>query len=165
MRAAIAETECIACWHACHHSRAGSVGNLGVPQSQAPCISVEYRNKNGRQSALFQKMPPIAPSVQPPFAPVSGGPDRSSIYRFCLSMSGVPQDGLVGSHFENLSSSAIARLLPIAGRPSCSQRLQPPTRADRQETAARLASYRDGALTATKFAGRGHWEKSISPTS
>ena len=29
---------------------------------------------------------------------------------------------------------------------------------DRQGTAARLASYRDGALTATRFAGMGHWE-------
>src|SRR6516164_1571892 len=71
-RATIAEIECIECWHACYHSRAGSVGNLGVPQSQAPCICVECRNKNGRQWALSQKMPPIAPSVQPPFAPISG---------------------------------------------------------------------------------------------
>ena len=31
--------------------------------------------------------------------------------------------------------------------------------ADRQGSAARLASYRDGALTATKFAGKGHWER------
>ena len=29
-------------------------------------------------------------------------------------------------------------------------------------SAARLASYRDGALTATKFAGKGHWEKHIA---
>ena len=33
---------------------------------------------------------------------------------------------------------------------------------DRQGSAARLASYRDGALTATKFAGKGHWEKHIA---
>lgn len=33
------------------------------------------------------------------------------------------------------------------------------TMADRRGSAVRLASYRDGALTATKFAGRGHWEK------
>ncbi|MGC1890985.1 MAG: hypothetical protein WA709_33745, partial [Stellaceae bacterium] len=32
------------------------------------------------------------------------------------------------------------------------------TMADRKGSAARLASYRDGALTATKFAGKGHWE-------
>lgn len=36
------------------------------------------------------------------------------------------------------------------------------TMADRQGSAARLASYRDGALTATKFAGTGHWEKHIA---
>jgi mannose-6-phosphate isomerase-like protein (cupin superfamily) len=30
--------------------------------------------------------------------------------------------------------------------------------ADRRGSAARLASYRDGALTTTKFAGKGHWE-------
>jgi mannose-6-phosphate isomerase-like protein (cupin superfamily) len=33
---------------------------------------------------------------------------------------------------------------------------------DRQGSAARLASYRDGALTATKFAGKGHWEKHVA---
>lgn len=32
------------------------------------------------------------------------------------------------------------------------------TMADREGSATRLASYRDGALTATKFAGKGHWE-------
>jgi len=32
------------------------------------------------------------------------------------------------------------------------------TMADRKGSAARLASYRDGALTATRFAGKGHWE-------
>jgi mannose-6-phosphate isomerase-like protein (cupin superfamily) len=32
------------------------------------------------------------------------------------------------------------------------------TMADRKGSAARLASYRDGALTATKFAAKGHWE-------
>jgi mannose-6-phosphate isomerase-like protein (cupin superfamily) len=36
------------------------------------------------------------------------------------------------------------------------------TMADRRGSAARLASYRDGALTATKFAGKGHWEKHIA---
>jgi mannose-6-phosphate isomerase-like protein (cupin superfamily) len=32
------------------------------------------------------------------------------------------------------------------------------TMADRKGTAARLGSYRDGALTASRFAGKGHWE-------
>jgi len=36
------------------------------------------------------------------------------------------------------------------------------TMADRQGSAARLASYRDGAITATKFAGKGHWEKHVA---
>ena len=31
-----------------------------------------------------------------------------------------------------------------------------------QGSAARLASYRDGALTATKFAGKGHWESHLA---
>ena len=39
-RASIPETEWIECWPACYHSRAGTVGNLDVPQSQAPCIGV-----------------------------------------------------------------------------------------------------------------------------
>jgi mannose-6-phosphate isomerase-like protein (cupin superfamily) len=33
------------------------------------------------------------------------------------------------------------------------------TMADRKGSAARLASYRDGGLLATKFAGKGHWER------
>src|SRR5262249_1127168 len=70
-RASIPETEWIECWPACYHSRAGTVGNLDVPQSQAPCTGVPWRNENGRQWTLFHEMHSIAPSVQPPFAPVS----------------------------------------------------------------------------------------------
>ena len=33
------------------------------------------------------------------------------------------------------------------------------TMADRKGSATQLASYRDGALTTSKFAGKGHWEK------
>jgi mannose-6-phosphate isomerase-like protein (cupin superfamily) len=36
------------------------------------------------------------------------------------------------------------------------------TIADRKGSASRLASYRDGALTATKFAGKGHWESHLA---
>jgi mannose-6-phosphate isomerase-like protein (cupin superfamily) len=36
------------------------------------------------------------------------------------------------------------------------------TMADRKGSAVRLASYRDGALTSTKFAGKGHWESHIA---
>src|SRR5262245_44842511 len=36
------------------------------------------------------------------------------------------------------------------------------TMADRKGSATRLASYRDGALTTTKFAGKGHWESHSS---
>ena len=36
------------------------------------------------------------------------------------------------------------------------------TMADRKGSAARLASYRDGALTATKFARNGHWESHLA---
>src|ERR1700737_1781780 len=36
------------------------------------------------------------------------------------------------------------------------------TMADRKGSGGRLASYRDGALTATKFAGKGHWESHLA---
>jgi mannose-6-phosphate isomerase-like protein (cupin superfamily) len=36
------------------------------------------------------------------------------------------------------------------------------TMADRQGSAARLASYRDGGLSITKFAGKGHWERHLA---
>lgn len=36
------------------------------------------------------------------------------------------------------------------------------TMADRRGSAVRLASYRDGVLAATKFAGKGHWERHIA---
>ena len=53
-------------------------------------------------------------------------------------------------------SAEVAKLTMFQGRTPRS------TMADRQGSAARLASYRDGALTATKFAGKGHWEKHIA---
>jgi mannose-6-phosphate isomerase-like protein (cupin superfamily) len=46
----------------------------------------------------------------------------------------------------------IAKLTMFRGRTPQS------TMADRQGSAARLASYRDGALLTSKFAGTGHWE-------
>ena len=36
------------------------------------------------------------------------------------------------------------------------------TMADRKGSAARLASYRDGGLSITKFAGKGHWERHLA---
>jgi mannose-6-phosphate isomerase-like protein (cupin superfamily) len=36
------------------------------------------------------------------------------------------------------------------------------TMADREGSAARLASYRDGGLSITKFAGKGHWERHLA---
>jgi mannose-6-phosphate isomerase-like protein (cupin superfamily) len=53
-------------------------------------------------------------------------------------------------------SAEVARLTMFKGRTPRS------TMADRQGSATRLAPYRDGALTATKFAGKGHWEKHIA---
>jgi mannose-6-phosphate isomerase-like protein (cupin superfamily) len=53
-------------------------------------------------------------------------------------------------------NAEVAKLTVFQGRTPRS------TMADRQGSAARLASYRDGALTATKFAGKGHWEKHIA---
>jgi mannose-6-phosphate isomerase-like protein (cupin superfamily) len=53
-------------------------------------------------------------------------------------------------------NAEVAKLAMFRGRTPRS------TIADRQGSAARLASYRDGALTVTKFAGKGHWEKHIA---
>jgi mannose-6-phosphate isomerase-like protein (cupin superfamily) len=53
-------------------------------------------------------------------------------------------------------NAEVAKLTVFRGRTPRS------TMADRQGSASRLASYRDGALTATKFAGKGHWEKHIA---
>jgi mannose-6-phosphate isomerase-like protein (cupin superfamily) len=36
------------------------------------------------------------------------------------------------------------------------------TMADRKDSSARLASYRDGTLSVTKFAGMGHWERHLA---
>jgi mannose-6-phosphate isomerase-like protein (cupin superfamily) len=49
-------------------------------------------------------------------------------------------------------NTELAKLTMFRGRTPQS------TMADRKGSAARLASYRDGALTASKFAGKGHWE-------
>lgn len=53
-------------------------------------------------------------------------------------------------------NAEVAKLTMFRGRTPRS------TMADRQGSAARLASYRDGALTATKFAGKGHWERHVA---
>src|SRR5260370_34355064 len=50
-------------------------------------------------------------------------------------------------------NAELAKLTMFRGRPPQS------TMADRQGSGARLASYRDGTLFATKFAGKGHWER------
>ena len=50
----------------------------------------------------------------------------------------------------------VAKLTMFRGRTPRS------TMADRQGSAVRLASYRDGVLSATKFAGTGHWERHIA---
>lgn len=52
--------------------------------------------------------------------------------------------------------SELAKLTMFRGRTPQS------TMADRMGSAARLASYRDGALFATKFAGTGHWERHLA---
>ena len=52
--------------------------------------------------------------------------------------------------------AALAKLTMFRGRTPQS------TMADRKGSAARLASYRDGALTTTKFAGKGHWEAHLA---
>jgi mannose-6-phosphate isomerase-like protein (cupin superfamily) len=49
-------------------------------------------------------------------------------------------------------NAELAKLTMFRGRTPQS------TMADRKGSAARLASYRDGALLTSKFAGTGHWE-------
>jgi len=49
-------------------------------------------------------------------------------------------------------NAELAKLTMFRGRTPQS------TMADRKGSAARLASYRDGALLTSKFAGKGHWE-------
>ena len=49
-------------------------------------------------------------------------------------------------------NAELAKLTMFRGRTPQS------TIADRKGSSARLASYRDGALLTTKFAGKGHWE-------
>ena len=49
-------------------------------------------------------------------------------------------------------NAELAKLTMFRGRTPRS------TMADRKGSGARLASYRDGALFTTKFAGKGHWE-------
>jgi mannose-6-phosphate isomerase-like protein (cupin superfamily) len=53
-------------------------------------------------------------------------------------------------------TAELAKLTTFRGRTPQS------TMADRKGSAARLASYRDGALSATKFMGKGHWETHLA---
>jgi mannose-6-phosphate isomerase-like protein (cupin superfamily) len=53
-------------------------------------------------------------------------------------------------------SAELAKLTIFRGRTPQS------TMADRKGSGARLASYRDGALLTTKFAGKGHWESHLT---
>jgi len=50
-------------------------------------------------------------------------------------------------------NAELAKLTMFRGRTPQS------TMADRKGSGARLAAYRDGVLFATKFAGKGHWER------
>jgi mannose-6-phosphate isomerase-like protein (cupin superfamily) len=52
--------------------------------------------------------------------------------------------------------SELAKLTMFRGRTPQS------TMADRKGSSARLASYRDGGLSVTKFAGKGHWEAHLA---
>jgi mannose-6-phosphate isomerase-like protein (cupin superfamily) len=53
-------------------------------------------------------------------------------------------------------TAELAKLTTFRGRTPQS------TMADRKGSAARLASYRDGGLSITKFAGKGHWEAHLA---
>jgi quercetin dioxygenase-like cupin family protein len=53
-------------------------------------------------------------------------------------------------------NAELARLVMFRGRTPRS------TMADRKDSSVRLAAYRDGALSLTKFAGKGHWESHVA---
>jgi len=53
-------------------------------------------------------------------------------------------------------NAELAKLTMFRGRTPQS------TMADRKGSSARLASYRDGGLSVTKFAGKGHWEAHLA---
>ncbi len=53
-------------------------------------------------------------------------------------------------------NAELAKLTMFRGRTPRS------TMADRKASSARLASYRDGTLSITKFAGKGHWESHLA---
>src|SRR5207237_6233164 len=53
-------------------------------------------------------------------------------------------------------NAELAKLTMFRGRTPQS------TMADRKGSAVRLASYRDGGLSVTKFAGKGHWEAHLA---
>jgi quercetin dioxygenase-like cupin family protein len=53
-------------------------------------------------------------------------------------------------------NAELAKLIMFRGRTPQS------TMAERKGSAARLASYRDGGLSITKFAGKGHWEAHLA---
>src|SRR6266704_1870969 len=53
-------------------------------------------------------------------------------------------------------NAELAKLTMFRGRTPRS------TMADRKGSGARLAPYRDGALFATRFAGKGHWESHLT---
>jgi mannose-6-phosphate isomerase-like protein (cupin superfamily) len=53
-------------------------------------------------------------------------------------------------------NAELAKLTMFRGRTPRS------TMADRKASSARLASYRDGTLSITKFAGKGHWESHLT---
>src|SRR5258705_14025970 len=53
-------------------------------------------------------------------------------------------------------NAELAKLTMFRGRTPRS------TMADRKGSSARLASYRDGILSITKFAGKGHWESHLA---
>jgi mannose-6-phosphate isomerase-like protein (cupin superfamily) len=53
-------------------------------------------------------------------------------------------------------NAEVAKLTMFRGRTPQS------TMADRKGSSARLASYRDGVLSVTKFAGKGHWEAHLA---
>jgi quercetin dioxygenase-like cupin family protein len=53
-------------------------------------------------------------------------------------------------------NAELAKLVMFRGRTPRS------TAADRKDSSARLATYRDGTLSITKFAGKGHWEAHLT---
>ena len=73
-----------------------------------------------------------------------------------------PKPSLMEREMESRTPSIIDLNAELAKLTMFHGRTPRSTMADRKGSGGRLASYRDGALFTTKFAGKGHWESHLT---